>query len=201
MNAVVTSLDPRLESPSPSGWMLRDAVADARAQLWAHPALKRLQDPGLGFEEYAATTLRLLLAYRHAEHALEHSLSRGIDGMPAYAPRAPMIERDLRALGRASPQPRATRWHGATGRAAWLGIRCGIAEFESDADVVARRLWRFHPELWSGAASYWRYLRTLELKPAFDVALERRIEDASELRAAARVATDVCRLISAYLSA
>ena len=199
MNALANRIDSRPAPPAPAGWMLRDSVAAARDQLWAHPALKRLQDPGLGFDEYAATTLRLLLAYRHAEHAL--AFSRGVDGLPAYVPRAPMIERDLRGLGRAAPHPRASRWHGANGRAAWLGIRCGLAEFESNADVVARRLWRFRPELWSNAASYWRYLRTLELKPAFDASLERRIEDASELRAAARAATDVCRLISAYLSA
>jgi hypothetical protein len=201
MYASAVRLDPRLESPAPSGWMLRDAVAAARDSLWAHPALKRLQDPGLGFDEFSATTLRLLLAYRQAEYALEHSLSRGIEGLAPYTPRTPMLERDLRGLGRAIPQPRVTRWHGASGRAAWLGVRCGLAEFESNADVVARRLWRFHPELWSNAASYWRYLRTLELKPAFDAALERRIEDTNELRAAARVASDTCRLISSYLSA
>jgi hypothetical protein len=43
-------LDPRLESAAPSGGMLRDAVAAARETVWSHPALKRLQDPGLGFD-------------------------------------------------------------------------------------------------------------------------------------------------------
>jgi hypothetical protein len=112
-----------------------------------------------------------------------------------------MLERDLRALARTVPSARVSAWPGVAGRVAWLGIRCGLAEFEANADVVARRLWRFHPELWTEAAAYWRYLRTLELKPAFESALERRIENAAELRSAARVAADVCRMLGAYLSA
>lgn len=185
-----------------AGWLLRNAAADARERVWSHPALMRLQDSGLRFEQYTETTLRLLLAYRHAEACLDAALPSSIEGLAHYVPRAPLLERDLEALGGPVPHPRAAPSDRMKGRAVYLGIRCGLAEIESGADAVARRLWRFHPELWSNAADFWRYLRSLEFRHAsLDETLEGAIGNAAELKLASRTAVDVCRMFGAYLSA
>jgi hypothetical protein len=185
-----------------AGWLLRNETASARARVWGQPALKRLQDPGLGFEEYASITLRLLLAYRHAESYLDTAWPGAAGGLGPYTPRSPLLERDLRGLGRNVPQARSWDWAGAKGRAAYLGIRCGLSDIESGADAVARRLWRYHPELWGNAADYWRYLRSLDFKPPhFDADLEGELSGTTEQRIATRSALDICRMFCAYLSA
>lgn len=205
MHAVATTSAPSAPQALPhnnAGWLLRNACADARDRLWSHPALLRLQEHKLGYDEYASTTLRLLLAYRHAECYLDGAYPGGVAGVTPHVPRTPLLSRDLEALGKTVPHARNAQWVGAKGRSAWIGIRCGLREIESNADTVARRLWRHHPELWSNAADYWRYLRSLEFKqPMLDESLEGALAGAAELNVAAKAAVDVCRMFYAYLSA
>lgn len=207
MNAVAATAYPPISArqglpQNNAGWLLRNACADARERLWSHPALLRLQNPNLGYEEYASTTLRLLLAYRHAECYLDAAYPGGVAGIAPHVPRAPLLARDLEGLGKPVPHARSCDWVGAKGRSAWIGIRCGLHEIESNADAVARRLWRHHPELWSNAGDFWRYLRSLEFKSrTLDDSLEGALAGAAELHVAAKSAVDICRMFYAYLSA
>ncbi len=185
-----------------SSELMRFGFAGARARALRQPMLQRLGAPDVGAAEYAQAAMRLLLAYRRIEHAMQEHAPREGASFEPFVSRADLLEQDLERLGHRVGSPTDWHWPGPSGPNAHIGMRCALLDLELSGASLVEPFRQAHPEIWDKASRYWRFIGEEQSQAMSQFArADELMTSSAALHAATRAGIAALEVFYAYLSA